>query len=193
VVEMLSVAVPGPAPLNVTGLVEPNVTMGSNCAPAGIEVMAAVSATFPVNPLLPLTLMASAALLPAVSVTPGNAALRDKPGAADTTSVKLVDPMRLPETPVTVTVVVPRLAALVAFSLITLEVVEGFVAKLAVTPAGKPLTESVIPAVKPPAAETLMVSDAVAPETSETVAVPGAKVKLGAALTMKLCYTCAAA
>jgi len=50
VVEMVSVAVPDAAPVMLTGVVEPKLTVGGCTAPVGLEVMAAVSATLPVNP-----------------------------------------------------------------------------------------------------------------------------------------------
>jgi hypothetical protein len=48
VVETASVAVP-PAAVIVTGVVAPNESVGRSCAPAGLEIMAAVNATFPVK------------------------------------------------------------------------------------------------------------------------------------------------
>jgi hypothetical protein len=50
VVETVSVAVAAVAPVIATGVVEPKLTVGGYCAPVGLEVIAAVSATLPVNP-----------------------------------------------------------------------------------------------------------------------------------------------
>jgi len=50
VVEMVRVAVPELVPVMLTGVVEPKLKVGGYCAPAGLEVMAAVSATLPVKP-----------------------------------------------------------------------------------------------------------------------------------------------
>jgi hypothetical protein len=52
VVEMVSVAVPAETLVMLTGEVEPKLRVGGYCAPVGLDVMAAVSATAPVNPLL---------------------------------------------------------------------------------------------------------------------------------------------
>ena len=50
VVEMVNVAVPALVPLMFTGVVEPKLKVGRSCAPAGLEVTVAVSATLPVKP-----------------------------------------------------------------------------------------------------------------------------------------------
>jgi hypothetical protein len=50
VVEIVSVAVPAAVPVRLTGVVEPKLTVGGYCPPAGLEVIAAVSAMLPVNP-----------------------------------------------------------------------------------------------------------------------------------------------
>ena len=49
-VEITSEAVPAEAPVMMTGVVEPKLRVGGFCAFAGLEVMAAVSATLPANP-----------------------------------------------------------------------------------------------------------------------------------------------
>jgi hypothetical protein len=50
VVVMVRVAVPAPAPVMLTGMVEPKLRVGGYCAPVGLDVRAAVSATLPVKP-----------------------------------------------------------------------------------------------------------------------------------------------
>src|ERR1019366_6442566 len=50
VVKMVRVAVPPLAPLIKTGLLDPKLKVGRFRAPIGLEVIAAVSATVPVNP-----------------------------------------------------------------------------------------------------------------------------------------------
>ena len=50
VVETVRIAVPAAAPLIDTGLVVPKLSVGESCAPAGLEVIAAVRATAPANP-----------------------------------------------------------------------------------------------------------------------------------------------
>ena len=47
---MVRVAVPAAVPVILTGLVEPKLSVGGYCAPLGLEVTAAVSATLPVKP-----------------------------------------------------------------------------------------------------------------------------------------------
>jgi hypothetical protein len=47
---MVRAAVPADIPVIFTGLVEPKLKVGGYCAPDGLEVMAAISATLPVKP-----------------------------------------------------------------------------------------------------------------------------------------------
>lgn len=70
----------------------------------------------------------------------------------------VVDAVRVPELPVIVTVAAPVVAVLLAVSVSTLEPVAGLVAKLAVTPLGKPDAERVTLPVNPPTSVTVMVS-----------------------------------
>ena len=58
VVVIVSVAVPAEVPVMLTGLVEPKLKVGGYCAPVGLEVTAAVSATLPVKPPVGVTVMA---------------------------------------------------------------------------------------------------------------------------------------
>ena len=51
----MRIAVPIPAPVMLTGVIEPKLKVGGYCAPAGLEVMVAVSATLPVKPPLGVT------------------------------------------------------------------------------------------------------------------------------------------
>ena len=46
----MRVAVPAAVPEMLTGLVEPKLNVGGSCAPLGLEVTVAVSATLPVKP-----------------------------------------------------------------------------------------------------------------------------------------------
>ena len=57
VVVIVSVAVPAEVPVMLTGLVGPKLKVGGYWAPAGLEVMAAVSATLPVKPPLGVTVI----------------------------------------------------------------------------------------------------------------------------------------
>lgn len=65
VVLMVSVAVPAVAPVIFTGVVAPKLKVGKSRAPEGLEVIAAVSATLPVNPPLGVTVMVE--VLPVVA------------------------------------------------------------------------------------------------------------------------------
>ena len=49
-VETVRVAVPAVAPVMFTGVVEPKLSVGRYCAPAGLVARTAVSATLPVKP-----------------------------------------------------------------------------------------------------------------------------------------------
>jgi hypothetical protein len=56
-VEIVSVAVPELAPVMLTGLLEPKLNVGGYSAPAGLEVITALSVTLPVNPPTGVTVM----------------------------------------------------------------------------------------------------------------------------------------
>jgi hypothetical protein len=57
VVEIVRVAVPAEAFVMLTGVVEPKLKVGRSCAPVGVLVTAAVSATLPVKPPLGVTVI----------------------------------------------------------------------------------------------------------------------------------------
>ena len=65
VVVMLRVAVPAVVPVMLTGLVEPKLRVGGYCAPVGLEVAEAVSATLPVKP--PAGVRVTVEVLPVVA------------------------------------------------------------------------------------------------------------------------------
>jgi hypothetical protein len=71
VVETVRVAVPAAALVMLTGLVEPKLKVGRYCAPVGLDVTEAVSATLPVKPPLGVTVI--------IDVFP-----EDAPGLIDT-------------------------------------------------------------------------------------------------------------
>jgi hypothetical protein len=98
-------------------------------------------------------------------VAPGSILIDELPppivnvGAGFTVRAMVVDAVRVPEVPVTVTVTgPPALAVLLAVSVNTLEPAVGFVAKLAVTPLGKPVADRVTEPVNPYAGVTVMLS-----------------------------------
>ncbi len=69
VVPIWRVAVPAAVPVMLTGLVEPKLTVGGLCAPFGLVVTAAVSATLPVKPPAGVTVIVDIAIGPGVTVT----------------------------------------------------------------------------------------------------------------------------
>jgi hypothetical protein len=68
---MVSVAVPAVVPLMLTGVVEPKLNVGRYCAPVGLEVTAAESATLPVKPPAGVTVIVEvfAVVAPFATVT----------------------------------------------------------------------------------------------------------------------------
>jgi hypothetical protein len=71
VVEIVRMAVPAVVPVILTGLVEPKLNVGRYCAPDGLVVTTAVSATLPVKPPLGVTVMVEAfpVIAPRATVT----------------------------------------------------------------------------------------------------------------------------
>jgi hypothetical protein len=69
VVEMVRLAVPAAAPKMLTGLAPPKLNVGEPTAPAGLDVMAAASATLPVNPPTGVTVMVEVFTLAAPGAT----------------------------------------------------------------------------------------------------------------------------
>jgi hypothetical protein len=57
VVVTVRIAVPAEVPVMFTGVVEPKLRVGRSCAPLGLKVTAAVSATLPVKPPAGVTVM----------------------------------------------------------------------------------------------------------------------------------------
>jgi hypothetical protein len=97
-----------------------------------------------------------------------------------TVSAIVVLPVRLPDVPVMVTVEVPVVAELLAFSLSTLDAVVGFVPNEAVTPLGKPDAARVTLPVNPFRSATVMVSVPLLPWVTDKLDAEGDSVKLGA-------------
>jgi hypothetical protein len=160
---MVRVAVPPPALVTFTGLVEPKLTVGISCAPDGVDVTAAVSDTLPMKPPAPEIVITSVALLPWVIGTVEAVGASTMLGATLTVNAIVVEAVRLPEVPAIVTVAAPRAAVPLAVSVTPLDPVVGLVAKAAVTPLGKPDADRVTLPVNPVAPVTVMVSVAVLP------------------------------
>ncbi len=91
--------------------------------------------------------------------------------------------VRLPEVPLTVIVAEPTVAELLAIRVTTLLPVVGLVAKVAVTPLGKPDAASVTFPVKPFWPVTVMVDFPEAPRATLREEGEAPSVKLGAGLT----------
>src|SRR5271155_2957041 len=84
-------------------------------------------------------------------------AASEKFGAAPTVKLTEVVCVKLPDTPVIVTVAVPVVAVPLAAKVKMVELVEGFALKAAVTPVGKPVAEKVTLPVKPFSGVTVIV------------------------------------
>ena len=102
----------------------------------------ALKVTAPANPLIRVTLTVLVPLCPWFTVKAAGLADRPKSGCCATVSVMLEVWLKLPLVPVTVTVIIPRVAVAEALSVSTLlvplvVVVTGL--KPAVTPVGSPL------------------------------------------------------
>jgi hypothetical protein len=163
VVVMVSVAVPPPELVTFTGLVEPKLKPGRFCAPAGLDVIAAVNETLPAKPPEPEIVMRSVVVPPCVTETLGAFGASTMLGAAFTVNAIVVEADTLPAVPLMVTVAAPVAAVLLAVSVTTLDPVVGLVANTAVTPLGKPEAERVTLPVNPGAPVTVTVSVALAP------------------------------
>ena len=153
--EAVSVRVEVALPLagGVTGFVE-----NAAVTPLGKPDAARVVAEL--NPPVLVMVIVLVPLLPCVTVTEVGDAAMVKLGVAVefTVSARVVDAVRLPEVPVMVTVDVPAVAELLAFSVRTLDPVVGLVPKDAVTPVGKPEAARVTLPVNPPTSDTVIVS-----------------------------------
>lgn len=110
------------------------------------------SVTDPVNPFRSVTEIVLLPLVPCFTVRLLGDADSEKSGCAGavTVSETLVVWLSVPDVPVTVIVLVPVVAVLLAVKVRTLVPVVGFVPKLAVTPLGKADVESVTEPVNPP-------------------------------------------
>jgi hypothetical protein len=104
--------------------------------------------------------------------------------AAVIVSVMVVVAVTVPEVPVMVTVAVPTVAVLLAASVSALVAAVGLVAKVAVTPLGRPEAASVTLPVNPFKSVTVMVLAAVRPWAIDTAGAEGASEKPGAGLAL---------
>jgi len=181
VVVTMRVAVSADVPEMLTTLVEPKLNVGELTTPLGLEVMDAVSVTFPVKPPDGVTVMVEvfAVVAPAVIVT--GVLVRAKlelPAGAQMVSAMVVYALIVPEVPVMVTVVVPIVAVLAAAKVTTLEPVVGLVPNVAVTSVGRPVAASVTLLANPFRPVTITVSVPLLPWVTDTAEAVGARVKL---------------
>lgn len=139
----------------------------------------AASVTLPVKVPVSVTVIVSVAVLPCVIARGDAEGASVKPDVPEeaTVSAMVVFAVVLPEVPVTVTVDVPAVAVLLAVSVSTLLPLVGLVPNAAVTPLGKPDAARVTLPVNPPVSVTVMVSVAVLPWVTASVAAEGASVK----------------
>jgi hypothetical protein len=140
----------------------------------------AVSATLPVNPPTPVTVMVSVALLPCERdrVDADDASVKLGGVLATTVRATAVVSVMAPEVPVIVTVDVPTVAVLLAASVSTLDPVAGFVPNAAVTPLGNPDAARVTLPENGLMSVTEMVSVPLLPWVTERADAEGASVKL---------------
>ena len=160
--------------LDVAGFV-PNVAV----TPLGSAEFESV--TDPVKPLDGVTVMVLLPLVPCFTVKLVGDADSEKFGAAGAAIVSeiLVVCVSEPETPVTVMVLVPVVAVLLAVKVRALVPVVGLVPNVAVTPLGRAEVESVTDPVKPPDGVTVMVLLPLVPWVTLRLVGEAESVKLG--------------
>jgi hypothetical protein len=159
------VTVAGPvaavAPAESVSTLEPVVGLVAKAAATPLGRPVAARVTLPANPPAGVTVMVSLAPPPCVVESVGADGAIVKLGGgtlALTVRAMEVAAVRAPEVPVMVTVAVPVAAVLLAENVSALEVVAGLVAKVAVTPLGRPLAARVTAPANPFAPVIVMVS-----------------------------------
>jgi hypothetical protein len=121
---------------------------------------------------------------PTVPTSPSDQSEGSPFGAAVTVKVTVIEFVRLPDVPVTVTVAVPVVAVLLAVRVRTLEVLAGFVLNEAVTPLGKPEADKATVLPKPFCGVTEIVLVPLAPCVMLTLFGDEERRKVGVALTV---------
>jgi hypothetical protein len=155
---MVTVAVPGLAldvaeNVRVLWLV---VLAGLNPAVTPLGKPETESATVPAKPFSPLIAIVLAPFAPGAMVRLDGVTKRPNRGGAAIVSAIETLPVRLPEVPVIRTVAAPGAAELEALRVTEVPVVTVDDPKVAVTPAGRPLTDRFTEPVKPPCPLTEM-------------------------------------
>jgi len=183
VVFSVSVAVCAVLPLMVTEVGDRLHVTGSTVN-AGVTEQLRLMA--PVNPFAGVTVIVEVFPVVAPGATVTAVPLNAKVGAAVTVSAMVVEAFSAPELPLRVTVTgPPRVAALLAASVSTLEPVAGLGANDAVTPLGKPEAARVTLPVNPPTPVTEIELVALLPWPTDSVAGAAASVKPGGGLTVR--------
>jgi hypothetical protein len=142
--------------------------------------------TLPLNPFDGVIVIALVPDVPSTTVKLLGLAESTKVGDALTVSAMVVVSDKLPDVPVTVTVVDPVFAVAVAVKVKVLLDDAGFGLKAAVTPPGKPDAEKVTLPVKPFAGVIVSVLVLVVPCTIATLLGLADKENVGAGVTVKL-------
>jgi hypothetical protein len=168
---------------NVTMLL-PVTGLAPNAAVTPLGRLEVASVTVPVKLPISVTVTVSVALELCPTDNEVAEGVSVKLGVAVTANVTVVDAVSVPDVPVIVTVAVPDAAALLAVNVSTLLPVAGLVPNAAVTPLGKPDAASVTVPVKPFKSVTVIVSVALEPGVTETVAAEAVSLKLDAAVTV---------
>lgn len=166
------VTVAGPvvavAPAVKVSVLVPVAGLGLNDAVTPAGKVPVLSVTLPVKPLTGVILTVLVPAPPCVTVA--FVADRLKSGCPGTVRLIVVVWVRLPLTPVTVTLAVPVVAVADAVKVNVLVPVVGFGANDAVTPDGRPLALRVTLPVKPPDGVTVIPLVAVPPRLTVTAA-----------------------
>ena len=131
-------------------VLKPVVLAGLKKAFTPLGIPEALRLTVPVKAFWGVTVMVLPPLEPCVRLTLLGAAESAKFGAAFTVRVRVVEPVKVPEVPIMVTVAVPVAAVLLAESVSTLLVDVLLGLKEAVTPAGRPVADKLTLPEKPP-------------------------------------------
>jgi hypothetical protein len=157
--EMVTVAVPVVAVLVAVSVKVLVVVAGFvlNDAVTPLGNPEADKVTPPPNPFNGVTVSVLVLLPPCTKVRLLGDADRLKFGGAVTVSAIVVVLIKLPESPVMVTVAIPVVAVELAVSVRVLEVVAGFALNDAVTPLGKPDADKLTPALNPLCGVTVIV------------------------------------
>lgn len=132
----------------------------STCVPATVPTVKlavtpagrpfAARATVPLNPPSDVTVIVLVALLAWAMVSVAGAATSVKLGGTLTVSAMIIELVKVPAVPVTVTGTAPPAdAAALALRVSVVEAVAGFVENDAVTPLGKPVAARLTPPAKP--------------------------------------------